>query len=278
MSPLVVALVLGAALMHATWNAILHADDDRLWSMALMCTISASSALPFALALPRPDPASWPFIAASAVVQIVYCLFLVRAYRSGELSQIYPIARGSAPFLAALGAAVFAHERLGPVALTGVACVSVGVISLARGKNRADPAAVAIAVATGSMIAVYTVIDGIGARLSHDAYAYTAWLFVCQGAPMPLLYMLIRRRAFALPLTRQTLATAFGGLISAMSYGAVILAMTLTRLGAVAALREVAILFAVLIGQVFLNERLHPARLAAGAVIASGAVCLALGR
>jgi drug/metabolite transporter (DMT)-like permease len=277
MTGVVILLVLGAALMNATWNAILHGDDDRLRSMVLMCMISAASALPFALFLPPPSPASWPYIAASATVQIAYCLFLVRAYRDGELSQIYPIARGSAPFMAALGAAVFAHERLGPVALAGIACVSIGVISLARGKNRADPAAVAIAFSTGLMIAGYTVIDGMGARLSHNSYAYTAWLFVCQGTPMPVIFMLARGR-LSIPMNRQTLWTAFGGLISALGYGAVILAMTLTPLGAVAALREVSILFAVLIGQVFMKERLHPARLAAGAVIATGAVCLALGR
>lgn len=277
MTVLVVALVLGAALMHASWNAILHNHADRLWSMVLMCTISASCALPFALLLPRPDPVSWPYIAASATVQIVYCLFLVRAYRDGELSQIYPIARGSAPFMVALGAALFAHERLGPVALIGIACVSGGVISLARGKDRAHPTAVAIAVATGVMIAGYTLIDGMGARLSHNSYAYTAWLFVCQGAPMALIYLAIRRRLHV-PLTRETLLTAFGGLISALGYGSVILAMTLTPMGAVAALREVSILFAVLIGRIFLKERSSPARIAAGAVIAIGASCLALGR
>ena len=277
MTLLVVCLILGAAMMHASWNAILHSDADRLWSMVLMCMVSAASALPFALLLPAPSLASWPYIAASATVQIIYCLFLVRAYRDGELSQIYPIARGSAPFMVALGAALFAHERLGPVALIGIGCVSGGVISLARGKDRAHPMAVAIAVGTGVMIAGYTLIDGIGSRLSGNSYAYTAWLFVCQGAPMPVIYLLMRG-PLRIPLTRETLLTAFGGLISALGYGSVILAMTLTPMGAVAALREVSILFAVLIGRVFLKEKPSPARMAAGAVIAVGAGCLALGR
>jgi drug/metabolite transporter (DMT)-like permease len=277
MTILVVLLVLGAALMHASWNAILHNDDDRLWSMVLMCMISAGSALPFALLLPAPDPSSWPYIATSAAIQIAYCLFLVRAYRDGELSQIYPIARGSAPFMVALGAALFAHERLGMVPLVGLACVCVGVVSLARGKERADPVGVAIAVSTGVMIAGYTLVDGIGARRSGDAYAYTAWLFVAQGTPMPLIYLAVRRRLH-IPLNRDTLLTAFGGLISAIGYGAVILTMTLTPMGAVAALREVSILFAVLIGRVFLKERAGAGRLASGAVIAVGAGCLALGR
>jgi drug/metabolite transporter (DMT)-like permease len=277
MTLVVVLLVLSAALMHASWNAILHNNADRLWSMMLICLICATGALPFALFLPRPDPASWPYIGGSALIQIIYSLFLVRAYRNAELSQIYPIARGSAPFMVALGATLFAHERLGPVALTGIACVGLGVISMSRGKDRADPAAVAIAASTGVMIAGYTLIDGMGARLSHHSFSYTAWLFVCQGAPMPLIYFAIRRE-LRFPLTIRTLRTAFGGLISALSYGSVILAMTLTPMGAVAALREVSILFAVVIGRVFLKERTTPARLAAGAVIAVGAGCLALGR
>jgi len=277
MTVLVVALILSAALMHASWNAILHNHSDRLWSMVLMCMVSGASALPFALLLPAPDPSSWPFIAASAATQIIYCLFLVRAYRDGELSQIYPIARGSAPFMVALGAALFAHERLGLVALIGVACVSGGVISLARGKDRAHPTAVAIAFGTGMMIAAYTLIDGIGARRSMHSFSYTAWLFVCQGAPMPLIYLMVRKR-LSIPLSRETLLTAFGGVISALGYGAVILAMTLTPMGAVAALREVSILFAVVIGRIFLKERSGLARIAAGGVIAVGAGCLALGR
>jgi len=130
---------------------------------------------------------------------------------------------------------------------------------------------VAIAVGTGVMIAAYTLIDGMGARRSMHAFSYTAWLFVCQGAPMPLIYLMLRRR-LRVPLTRETLLTAFGGLISALGYGAVILAMTLTPMGAVAALREVSILFAVL------KERSGLARIAAGGVIAVGAACLALGR
>jgi drug/metabolite transporter (DMT)-like permease len=176
-----------------------------------------------------------------------------------------------------LGAAVFAHERLGPLALVGVACVSIGVVSMARGKNRADPKAVALAVSTGAMIAGYTLIDGIGARLSHNASGYAAWLFVCQGTPMPFIYMAVRRQWVRIPLTRQTLVTAFGGLISAIGYGVVVVAMSLTPLGAVAALREVSILFAVLIGRVFLKERGGWARLASAGVIGAGALCLALG-
>ena len=277
MTVLVLCLILGAAIVHATWNAILHSDADRLWSITLMSMMSAACALPFALTLPRPDPASWSHIAASAALQIVYCLVLVRAYRHGELSQIYPIARGSAPMLVALGAAVFAHERLGLLALAGVAMVSTGVIGLARGKDRPDAISIGMALLTGLLIASYTVVDGVGGRLSGHAVSYAAWLCVCQGAPMPLVYMALRGPIRFTPVSRAGLMTAGGGLLSALGYGAVILALSLSPMGAVSALRETSILFAALIGRFFLKERLTPARAAAGAVIAAGAVCLALG-
>ena len=119
--PLVLALVLGAALLHASWNAMLRSGLDRLWSITLMCAVGASAAAVAALILPPPAPASWPYAGLSAVLQIGYCLFLVRAYERGELGQVYPVARGAAPLLVALGAAVFAGERLAPQALTGLA-------------------------------------------------------------------------------------------------------------------------------------------------------------
>jgi drug/metabolite transporter (DMT)-like permease len=277
MNILVIGLILGAALVHATWNAILHSDADRLWSITLMCMVSAVCALPFALWLPRPAAASWPYIAASATLQVLYCLTLVRAYRHGELSQIYPIARGSAPMMVTLGAAVFAAERLGPLALAGVAMVSAGVIALARGKGRPDPVSVGMALLTGLLIAAYTVVDGVGGRLSGHAVSYALWLSVCQGAPMPLVFMVLRGPIRVTPVSRAGLMTASGGVLAALGYGSVILALSLSPMGAVSALRETSILFAALIGRVFLKEKLTPPRAAAGAVIALGAICLALG-
>src|SRR5205085_1083738 len=119
MTPLVVLLVLAAALVHAIWNAILKSGDDRFWAITVMAVVGALAALPFCLVFPAPDAASWPYLASSAGLQVVYCLFLVRAYRDGALTHVYPIARGTAPLLVTLGAALIARERLELPALAG---------------------------------------------------------------------------------------------------------------------------------------------------------------
>jgi drug/metabolite transporter (DMT)-like permease len=277
MTPTVVSLVLGAALLHATWNALLRSGADRLWSIVVMGIVSATVALPFTWLLASPEQASWPYIGLSAVLQISYCLLLVRTYRDGDLVQIYPIARGSSPMLVTLGAAVFAGENLGPIALSGVAMVSFGIIGLTFGRDRPNLKSILAALATGLFIAGYTVTDGIGSRLSGHPQSYAAWLFLFQGAPMPLIYIAIRGRLTIDPFDRETLKAAGGGIISLLAYGAVIWALARSPMGQVSALRETSILFAVLIGRVFLGERLTLNRIVAGVTIAIGAICLSIG-
>ncbi len=277
MQPLVIALVLGAAVLHACWNVVLRGRQDRFLSITLMSAVSAAVALPFALLVTRPDPASWGCIALSATLQIAYCLFLVRAYRHADLGQAFPVARGTAPLLVTLGAAVFAGERLGPLALVGVALVSLGIIGQAVGRGRMDPRSLAAALACGVMIAGYTVTDGIGSRLSGHPQSYTAWLFVAQGAPMPLLYMGLRGPLRIDPRSPETLKTLWAGLIAMVSYGVVVWALSLSPMGAVSALRETSILFAVVLGALFLKERMTPARAVCCACIAGGAACLSFG-
>src|SRR5258708_7087330 len=172
MSSAVILLVLCAAVLHATWNAVLRSGADRLWSITVMTTASSLAALPATLLLPLPAAASWPYILLSAGLHVGYNLFLVRAYRHGELIQVYPIARGSSPLLVTLGAAIFAGERLSLLALSGIVLVSLGIISLARGRGSARPMSLATALATGGFIACYTVTDGIGARLAGHPQAY----------------------------------------------------------------------------------------------------------
>ena len=277
MQPLVIILLLAAAFLHASWNVVLRGRQDRFLSITLMSAISAVVALPFALVLPRPDPSSWGCIAFSSTLQIAYCLFLVRAYRHADLGQVYPVARGTAPLLVALGAALFAHERLGPMALIGIALVSLGIIGQAVGRGRLDLRSLAAALACGLMIAGYTVSDGIGARLSGHPQSYSAWMFVTQGTPMPLLYMALRGPLRIDPRSPEALKTLWAGLIAMVSYGVVVWALSLSPMGAVSALRETSILFAVVLGAVFLKERMTPVRAICCALIAGGAACLTLG-
>ena len=274
MTPLVIGLILSAALLHATWNAILRGGADRLWSITVMCATSAVVALPFLFLLALPARVSWPCIGLSAALQVSYCLFLVRAYREGELAQVYPIARGTSPLLVTLGAVFVAGERLTPAALAGVALVSLGIMALAFEKTRPSLHSTLSALATGVFVAAYTLTDGVGARLSGHAQSYTAWLFLVQGAAMPVVYVALRGR-LVLPLrAAETWKALAGGVFGLLSYGVVIWALSLAPMGRVSALRETSILFAAVIGAVFLKERLTPARVTAALMIAGGAIAL----
>lgn len=277
MSSIVVALVLGSALLHASWNALLRADSDRLKFMAVMSSFCALIALPVALLAPTPAPESWPFVAASGVVQIAYCLLLVRSYRDGHLAQVYPIARGTAPLVVTLGAALLAGERLTPLGLAGVALVSSGITAIALGKGRPDIRTAIAAVATGVAIASYMLIDGLGVRLSGSPIGYTAWQAIAQGAPMPFIYLLLRRRWPTMAVDANLARVAIGAAISMSAYGVVLWAMSLSPMGQVSALRETSILFAALIGAVFLREPFTPRGLLGAAMIAAGAVALGFG-
>src|SRR5260370_3080024 len=172
----VVFIVLGAALLHAAWNAVLRSGADRFWSIVVMGIDSGSVALPLIFILAAPARASWPFIGLSAFLQICYCVILARAYREGDLGSIYPIARGSSPMLVTIGALVFAGEKLGLTAMFGIAMVSVGIMGLTFGRGRPNAGSMLAALATGLFIASYTVADGIGSRLSGNPQSLAAWV------------------------------------------------------------------------------------------------------
>ncbi len=273
--PLVLALVLGAALLHASWNALLRSGLDRLWSITLMCGVAAIASLIAIPILPIPAAASWPYAAFSAVLQIGYCLFLTRAYEKGELGQVYPIARGAAPLLVAIGAAVFAGERLAPVAIGGLALVSGGIVGLSLGRDRLDGRATRDALITGLCISGYMVSDGIGVRLSGHPFSYVAWMTLAQGAPMPLVYLAVRRRFPPLRFDAELAKSLGGGVLGLVAYAVVVWAMAMAPLAKVSGLRETSILFAAVIGALFLKERFTFRRGICAALITTGALLLA---
>ncbi|MEA3089844.1 MAG: hypothetical protein QOJ04_1186, partial [Caballeronia sp.] len=158
--------VLLAAVLHASWNALLHGNRDRFLSMTWMSIAIAAVSTLVVLFVPWPAEAAWPYIVASGLVHIVYNVSLVRSYRRNDLAQAYPIARGSSPLLVALGAALFAHESIGLLHALGIAMISGGILALALEGGQVSRAGVLAAVTTGVTIALYTVIDGIGVRSS----------------------------------------------------------------------------------------------------------------
>jgi drug/metabolite transporter (DMT)-like permease len=271
----VVLAVLAAAILHASWNALLRAGADRLWSMTIMCIAVATVCGILAIWCPIPARASWPYAIASAVVHIGYNLLLVATYRHGDLGQTYPIARGSSPLLVSLCAALFAAEWPTPMSLLGVLLVSGGIISLAFQGRSLGRKVLPYALGTGCTIGIYSVIDGIGARMSGAPVSYTIWMCLLWGLLMPPVYVALRDwRSLATADPRQVLLAASGGIVSLIAYGIVIFAMSVSPMGPVSALRETSVVFAALIGRFFLKERLTWHRLAACIVVAVGAACL----
>jgi drug/metabolite transporter (DMT)-like permease len=267
-------LVLFAAVLHASWNALLRAGADRLWSMTIMCVAIAIVCVMLALAVPLPARASWGCALLSALLHTGYNLFLVRTYRSGDLSQTYPIARGASPVLVSLGAALFAGELPDPIAMTGVLLVSGGIIALAFQGGRIGLGTLPYALVTGCFIGAYSVTDGIGARVSGTPIGYTIWMCMGWGILMPLVYVAIRGPGGLIRAPRETAMAAAGGVVSLVAYGIVIVAMTFGPMGTVSALRETSVVFAALIGRAFLDERLTAWRIAACTIVAIGAICI----
>lgn len=273
MTPAIIALVLLAAAMHATWNALLKHGDDGFWGMTVMGVATALFCAVAAIFLPLPAAASWPYIAASALLHVGYNAFLIRAYRSGEFSSAYPVARGSSPLLVTLGAAALAGEMPARHGLLGILLVSGGIISLAFRGRRLPESGIVYALGTGAFIAAYSVTDGIGGRLSGAPVAYTVWMCLLWGATALPLYLLLGRGRLWRGARRTGLA-ATGGIISVIAYGIVIFAMTRAPMGAVSALRETSVLFAVLLGRLAFGEALTARRMLSAAVIVAGVLCL----
>jgi drug/metabolite transporter (DMT)-like permease len=273
MSTSIILLLVASAVIHAAWNALVKSGQDRLWSIAVISLFGSIAALPFAIGFGPPDEASVPYLLLSAGIQIGYCLFLVRAYEHGDLAQVYPIARGSAPLLVTIGATLFAGELPTAIGLAGIALVSTGIFALASGKESASPKAVLLALSTGAFIASYMVVDGLGVRLSRNAAGYAAWQATLAGFVIPLAFIGIRRRLFKIPRGREGSTLAIAGALSALAYCVAVWAMNESPMGGVSALRETSILFATVIGTIFLREKMT-IRVVSGAIVITLGVVL----
>lgn len=279
LEPLVIGLVLLAALMHASWNAVVKADHDRLASFGLVMITGSAMALPVMPFVGFPSPAAWPYLLGSTAIHGLYYFFLLRAYAHGDLSHVYPIARGLGPLLVATFSGRFAGEALAWHEVGGVIVVSIGITGLALGSGLAFAASwrpTLFAVLTGLTIGGYTVVDGLGARYSGDALGYIAWLNLLEG-PWLLAIAAQRRGARLLPyLRRHAWRGIAGGVVATLSYAIAIWALSLGAMAHVAALRETSVLFATLIGTLLLHERFGRRRVIAAALVVVGLVTMNL--
>jgi len=268
----VLLVVLSGALLHASWNLLVKAGHDTRLATAgvyIGAGLIAALALPF---LAAPAPASWPYLAASMAAELIYSILLVAVYRVGDLSHAYPLMRGTAPLLVAIGSGALIGEHLSRAVWLGVALVSCGIFSMifdARSQPR-SATATRLALLNAFVIAAYTTIDGLGVRVSGQPVAYTLWLFVLIGVPW-MIWATVRGRAQRwAALRRQIPSAAVGGACSVASYALALWAMTRAPVAAVAAVREVSIVFGTVLGAVVLRERVTWVRALAAVAIVLG--------
>jgi drug/metabolite transporter (DMT)-like permease len=274
MSTGVFFIVLFSAALHATWNAIVKGGPDKQLATATVCIGAAAFALvvlPFA---PSPERASWPFIAVSALLQVLYFRLLAAAYHLADMGLCYPIMRGTAPLLVALASCFWIGDALSTMAWVGVLAICAGILCLALGLHARHRAGALLALLNAFVIAAYTLTDGLGVRRSSAPLAYTLWIFLLTGLMFGLWTAAARRRAFVQYLAGHWRAGLIGGVGSAGSYGIALWAMTVAPLAIVAALRETSILFGILIAIRVLKEKPGARRMVAIGLIALGAVAL----
>ncbi len=281
MSPLVFSAVLFAALLHATWNAIVKVSGDRLIIMGLTTATTSLLVLPILLFLPLPAPASWPFLLLSACVHTFYMLVLVRAYGLGDFAQVYPLARGSAPLLTAGLGFLLLGESMALSELSGMLLIILGIFGLAletsAGVLQLSRSALFYSLLTGVCITAYSLVDGVGVRLSGNSLSFILWMFFFDGFLLPLIAFMRRpRKIFYDTLRTQWRTGLLVAVLSTTGYAIIVWAFNQERIAPVAVLRETSVLFALLISAFFIREAFSTLRVCIVALILGGIVLLGL--
>lgn len=278
MSTGVFLAVLCAALLHASWNAIIKFGDDKMQGMVLLSIAHGLIGLGMVIIFPVPKPESYAWLAASIGFHLMYKLCLTAAYVHGDLSRVYPIARGTAPVLVLLASFLFLPDAIALLQVLGVALVSFGILQMARGvfdlgeSRKLLPFALGAAVGTAG----YSISDGMGARAAGDASGYVGWLFL-GDAVLFTIWGFYRRGAAAVPRNPQVWGLGLlAGTGSVGAYWIAVWAMTVAPIALISALRETSVLFAVLIGLVLFKEPAERRKVWAAAIIVAGVVMMRL--
>lgn len=275
---LTLSLVLLSAFLHASWNALTKSAGDPLSHLAIVVGTGGLIMVPVVVRAPVPHAGAWGWLLASAVVHFAYHLALLRAYRLGDLSQVYPIARGLAPLGVATLAALGAGEALGLGQLVGLAMASLAIMVLAgvRAPVEVSRRAVPVAVLTATLIGLYTYLDGRGVRSVPDPMSYMGWLFVLNAVPIVATAAWLRRRGLLAVLRREGVRAATGGAMATLGYVIVMWALSRAPMAAVASLRESSVLFAAVLGTRLLGEPLGRRRVSAALALVVGLVLVQL--
>lgn len=276
MSLTVFEIVLVAAVLHASWNAIVKAGKNTVLTMVLVTASAALWAVVLLPVLPSPSPESWPYIALSAALQIVYFALVARIYRIADMSQTYPIMRGAAPLIVALAGTLFLDETLSSPAWLGVCIICSGILIMLWSGGQKSRDGLILALLNALVISGYTLVDGIGVRLSAAPASYTLWIFLITGVVITCWATLTQWSQTCHYLRLNWHLGAVGGLGTLVSYGLALYAMTQAPVAVVAALRETSILFSAVISWLILKEHITVVRCVSVCVIAIGAITLRL--
>lgn len=272
MTPLVFTVVLAAAVLHATWNALVKHGGDPFLRMAIVNLTGSVVCLPFLFFVAPPVAAAWPWLLTSVVIHIGYCGLLCLSYRCGDLSQVYPVARGVAPPIVAVLGFLVAGELPTVAGLLALVLISAGVLGIAFARR--DPGQssrpLLLALLCGASIGAYTISDGLGIRAAQGTLNYIVWFFFLDGLPFSLVVLWLRRRHLAAAVPRLLLPAVGGGLMSFLAYGLVIWAMRTTPMAYVSALRETSVILAAIIGTRILGEPFGRERVTAACIVAGG--------
>ena len=271
--PVFLAVML-AAFLHAFWNALVKTGANKQTGMLILSVGNALAGLCVILWRPLPDPGVWPWILASALIHTAYQLFLAFAYEQGDLSRVYPIARGAAPMLVLVATALFAVDPLERAEVLGIVVLGLGILLMARGVfSRGEPRRMLpFALGSAAATAGYSVVDGIGARISGDPVAYVGWILLFAAAFYVPAIVALRGRATLVATGRAWRLGLVAAAASYTAYAIVVWAMTTAPIALVAALRETSILFAVLIGWLAFHDRMDAGKAVAAGLILGGAL------
>ena len=277
MSSSLVLIVLTAAFLHAFWNALVKGSGDKTIVLGLIALGHVVPGVAITVLAPLPGWDALPYIIASTLLHWGYYYFLNLAYQKGDLSLVYPITRGLAPVMVALGAQIWIGESLPVLAWLGILAVSAGVMVLSQGifKTAVPKTSIVAAVIVATLVASYSLVDGIGVRLSDSIMGYIGWLFTAEACVALFIFKTRWARLRLLPV-KTWLLGFIGGILSATAYALVLYVKTEAPLGVVSALRETSVIFAALIGVIWFGEGPKTRRLLAGVIVGVGTILIGL--
>ena len=259
-----------SALCHAIWSAIIKSSKNPLSLMGITSILEVVIFFPLTFTVPFPSIEVWYFLIATVIIHVFYRLNVIYSYRYGDLSYIYPISRGSSCLFVAIISILFLSSDISVAGFVGILIVCIGLFLVSYSKNLSfNFRGFALAISTAILITAYTLVDGVGVRLSENGFSYIYWLFTLNGIPL-LIIGLISKNGLRKTETYNFSSGIAAGIFATSSYAIVVWSMQFIEIAYVSSIREISIVFAAIIGMVFLFERNAKSRIIPSILIVSG--------